>query len=90
MLRKAGLMFHFFEPFILAETVIKSSECSCEAVKRIAAVPTLLESSRVPNKLLADTGGKLMIQSVLERCCEAKNLDAVVFCTDTDQLRELG
>ena len=82
-------MFHFLS---LLSLLKQSSNhlFSCEAVKRIAAVPTLIESSRVPNKLLADTGGKLMIQSVLERCCEAKNLDAVVFCTDTDQLRELG
>ena len=74
---------------MVAETLTHPSEYPC-AVKRIAAVPARLESSRLPNKLLADIGGKLMIQRVLERCCEARNLDAVVLCTDSEQLRELA
>ena len=74
---------------MFAEKVTHSSEYPCD-IKRIAAVPARLESSRLPNKLLADIGGKLMIQRVLERCCKAKNLDAVVLCTDSDQLRELA
>ena len=74
---------------MVAETLTHPSEYPC-AIKRIAAVPARLESSRLPNKLLADIGGKLMIQRVLERCCEARNLDAVVLCTDSEQLRELA
>ena len=74
---------------MVAETLTYSSERPCN-IKRIAAVPARLESSRLPNKLLADIGGKLMIQRVLERCCEARNLDAVVLCTDSEQLRELA
>ena len=74
---------------MVAETLTHPSEYPC-AIKRIAAVPARLESSRLPNKLLADIGGKLMIQRVLERCCDAKKLDAVVLCTDSDQLRELA
>ena len=68
-----------------AETLAQPSECPCD-IKRIAAVPARLESSRLPNKLLADIGGKLMIQRVLERCREARNLDAVVLCTDSVQI----
>ena len=74
---------------MVAEALTYSSEFPCN-IKRIAAVPARLESSRLPNKLLADIGGKLMIQRVLERCCEARNLDAVVLCTDSEQLRELA
>ena len=51
---------------MLAETLAQPSEYPCD-IKRIAAIPARLESSRLPNKLLADIGGKLMIQRVLER-----------------------
>ena len=74
---------------MVAEILTHPSEYPC-AIKRIAAVPARLESSRLPNKLLADIGGKLMIQRVLERCREARSLDAVVLCTDNEQLRELA
>ena len=37
----------------------------------VVAVPARLQSSRLPNKVLAEIGGKPMIQRVLERCREA-------------------
>ena len=49
----------------------------------VVAVPARLQSSRLPNKVLADIGGKPMIQRVLERCREASSVDAVVLCTDS-------
>ena len=42
--------------------------------KCVVAVPARLQSSRLPNKVLADIGGKPMIQRVLERCREANVL----------------
>lgn len=58
--------------------------------KSVVAVPARLQSSRLPNKVLADIGGKPMIQRVLERCREASSVDAVVLCTDSSQLQELA
>ncbi len=58
--------------------------------KAVVAVPARLQSSRLPNKVLADIGGKSMIQRVLERCQEASSVDAVVLCTDSDQLKRLA
>ena len=64
----------------------------CEGLvkKVVAAVPALLQSSRLPNKLLADIGGQPMIQLVLERCRQASDVDAVVLCTDSEQLQGLA
>ena len=56
----------------------------------VVAVPARLQSSRLPNKVLADIGGQPMIQRVLERCRQARGVEAVVLCTDSDQLRTLA
>ena len=58
--------------------------------KAVVAVPARLQSSRLPNKVLADIGGKPMIQRVLERSREAAGVDAVVLCTDSEQLQQLA
>ena len=55
--------------------------------KCVVAVPARLQSSRLPNKVLADIGGKPMIQRVLERCREARSIEAVVLCTDSAELQ---
>ena len=61
------------------------------AIKRsVVAVPARLQSSRLPNKVLADIGGKPMIQRVLERCREASRVAAVVLCTDSPKLQSLA
>lgn len=52
----------------------------------VIAVPARLESSRLPGKVLADIGGKPMLQRVLERCVEANIPAAVVLCTDSQDL----
>lgn len=54
----------------------------------IVAVPARLESNRLPGKVLADIGGKPMIQRVLERCALAKSPHSVVLCTDSEDLRD--
>ena len=56
--------------------------------KCVVAVPARLQSSRLPNKVLADIGGKPMIQRVLERCRESTVVDTVVLCTDSQELQQ--
>jgi 3-deoxy-manno-octulosonate cytidylyltransferase (CMP-KDO synthetase) len=56
--------------------------------KCVVAVPARLQSSRLPNKVLADIGGKPMIQRVLERCRESTAVDTVALCTDSQELQQ--
>ena len=56
--------------------------------KCVVAVPARLKSSRLPNKVLADIGGKPMIQRVLDRCRESTAVDIVVLCTDSQELQQ--
>ena len=56
--------------------------------KFVVAVPARLQSTRLPNKVLADIGGKPMIQRVLERCRESTAADTVVLCTDSQELQQ--
>lgn len=58
--------------------------------KAVVAVPARLSSSRLPQKVLADIGGKPMIKRVLEQCVKARGPSCVVLCTDSDYLRELA
>ncbi len=56
------------------------------ALPCIVAVPARLESSRLPNKVMANIGGKPMLQRVLERCGLATSPAAVLLCTDSPDL----
>lgn len=56
------------------------------ALPCIVAVPARLESNRLPNKVMADIGGKPMLQRVLERCGLATAPAAVLLCTDSPDL----
>ena len=58
--------------------------------RSVVAVPARLASSRLPEKVLADIGGKPMIQRVLERCAQAQGPVAVVLCTDSERLQRLA
>ena len=58
--------------------------------RNVVAVPARLQSSRLPNKVLADIGGKPMIRRVLEQCAQATGLDLVVLCTDSTLLHQLA
>ncbi|MAR07369.1 MAG: 3-deoxy-manno-octulosonate cytidylyltransferase [Cyanobium sp. NAT70] len=58
--------------------------------RSVVAVPARLQSSRLPNKVLAEIGGKPMIQRVLERCQQAQGPDVVVLCTDSEPLQQLA
>ena len=59
-----------------------------EIQKFVVAVPARLQSTRLPNKVLADIGGKPMIQRVLDRCRESTAVDIVVLCTDSQELQQ--
>jgi 3-deoxy-manno-octulosonate cytidylyltransferase (CMP-KDO synthetase) len=58
--------------------------------RSVVAVPARLASSRLPDKVLADIGGKPMIRRVLERCAQAQGPAAVVLCTDSERLHDLA
>ncbi|QEY32426.1 3-deoxy-manno-octulosonate cytidylyltransferase [Synechococcus sp. RSCCF101] len=58
--------------------------------RSVVAVPARLASSRLPNKVLAEIGGRPMLQRVLERCRQAQGPAAVVLCTDSEELADLG
>ena len=58
--------------------------------RSVVAVPARLASSRLPDKVLADIGGKPMIQRVLEQCAKATGPAAVVLCTDSQRLQTLA
>ena len=47
----------------------------------VVAVPARLQSSRLPNKVMADIGGLPMLQRVLRGCAKATTPSAVVLCT---------
>ena len=52
----------------------------------IIAIPGRLESSRLPNKLLLELGGKSIITRVLENCLKVFERDKIIFCTDSETL----
>jgi 3-deoxy-manno-octulosonate cytidylyltransferase (CMP-KDO synthetase) len=54
--------------------------------RTIVAVPARLQSSRLPNKVLADIGGISMLQRVLEQCALALGIESVILCTDSELL----
>ena len=49
----------------------------------IIAIPGRLESSRLPNKLLLELGGKSIITKVFENCLKAFDKNKIIFCTDS-------
>ncbi|MEK9631681.1 MAG: NTP transferase domain-containing protein, partial [Synechococcus sp.] len=58
--------------------------------RSVVAIPARLASSRLPGKVLADIGGKPMIQRVLEQCAKADGPAEVVLCTDSEQLQQMA
>ena len=60
------------------------------SIKRIiAAIPARLESSRLPNKVLADIGGIPMLKRVLDQCKKVDMLNCIVVCTDNVKIQKL-
>jgi 3-deoxy-manno-octulosonate cytidylyltransferase (CMP-KDO synthetase) len=56
----------------------------------VVAVPARLDSARLPGKVMADIGGRPMLQWVLERCALARKPQAVVLCADSPSLVEVA
>ena len=58
--------------------------------RSVVAVPARLASSRLPDKVLAEIGGKPMLQRVLDQCAKAQGPAVVVLCTDSARLQQLA
>jgi 3-deoxy-manno-octulosonate cytidylyltransferase (CMP-KDO synthetase) len=59
-------------------------------LKFVVAVPARLESTRLPNKVLADIGGTPMLRRVLDESRKAESLAEVVLCTDSAVIAKYG
>ena len=57
-------------------------------MKILGIIPARWASSRFPQKVLADIGGKSMVQRVYEQSLKAKKLDQVVVATDHEKNAE--
>lgn len=52
--------------------------------KAVVIIPARLNSSRLPNKVLLDLGGKPVIQRVYEQCIKADLIDRVIIAVDSN------
>jgi 3-deoxy-manno-octulosonate cytidylyltransferase (CMP-KDO synthetase) len=57
-------------------------------MKVIGIIPARYGSTRLPAKVLADIGGKPMIQHVYERARQSRSLERLVVATDDDRILE--
>jgi 3-deoxy-manno-octulosonate cytidylyltransferase (CMP-KDO synthetase) len=57
-----------------------------ELIRTVIAVPARIESSRLPNKVLADIEGEVMIKRVLKQCLKSQLIDEVFLCTDNNSI----
>ena len=58
--------------------------------KTLIAIPARIKSSRLPNKVLADIGGKPMLVRVMEQCKKSFSSSKIVLCTDSKELSILA
>lgn len=58
--------------------------------KAVGFIPARLESSRLPNKALADICGLPMVIHVYKRCELAKNLSEVYLATDNEKIKSVA
>ncbi|MCP9888099.1 3-deoxy-manno-octulosonate cytidylyltransferase [Cyanobium sp. ATX 6A2] len=63
--------------------MVEQTANASESAPVVVAVPARLASSRLPGKVMADIGGRPMLQHVLERCSRARGVAAVFACTDS-------
>jgi 3-deoxy-manno-octulosonate cytidylyltransferase (CMP-KDO synthetase) len=57
--------------------------------KIIAVIPARLESTRLPNKLLLDLGGKPLVLRTLEQAQKARNVSRVLIATDSREILKI-
>ena len=55
-------------------------------MKKVIVIPARLNSSRLPNKLLLNLGGKSIIQRVYEQCLKVTTVDDVYIAVDDKKL----
>ena len=58
-------------------------------MRTVALIPARLQSTRLPNKVLADICGLPMIVHVYRRCRLARRLDDVYVATDSPEIRDV-
>lgn len=61
-------------PFTLAESSV------------LVVIPARFQATRLPGKLLADIGGRPMIEHVYRRACAASSVHAVIVATDDERI----
>lgn len=57
--------------------------------KVLGVIPARIGSTRIPRKMLADIGGKTLIQRTVERSLQARSLDALIVSTDSEEIAEV-
>lgn len=57
-------------------------------MKTIVVIPARLNSTRLPNKVLLDLGGKPLIQRVYEKCCEGIAKENIWIACDDESVKE--
>lgn len=55
---------------------------------KVVVIPARQASTRLPNKLMLDLGGKSIVHRVYEKCLQAKNIDTIIIAVDTEELFE--
>lgn len=58
-------------------------------MRALAVIPARLGSTRLPNKVLADIGGKPLVWHVWNRVLQARRFHDVSIATDSDAVREV-
>ena len=59
-------------------------------MKVFLVVPARLNSSRLPNKVLADIAGLPMLKRVLIQCKKAKKVNEIILCTPNNELANIA
>ncbi len=52
----------------------------------VVVIPARQASTRLPNKLMLDLGGKSIVQRVFEQCKKTSHVDLIVIAVDTQEL----
>ncbi len=58
-------------------------------MKTIVVIPARLKSTRLPNKILLDLGGKPLVQRVFETCCQGIESGNVWIACDDDSVEKV-
>jgi len=69
-------------------TVAAQSSANTESTPFIVVIPARYQSSRLPGKVLADIGGKPMIQWVVEKA-QLSGASKVIVATDNDEVEQV-